>query len=695
MKIGDPCTHPVRPPSTNSHDFGDRGRQGRAGVLGKLAIGDERGLYPVEDALDGELVVGEEDEVQEAATLPTPYLPTQSERDDHELTHAQYRSWCEHCVNGRGVEMQHHLAGDYDERGVATVGFDYMFVTATNVYSRVEWSEAAEDKVDERKVLKVLVVRDFKSKALFAHAVRCKGSDVDGFAVQCVIDDLKWLGYSKVILKSDNEPAIVKLLSESLKALRIEGIEQAMEEHPPPYDPQANGGIEIGVKLVKGHLRTMRSALEARVGYRVPVSHPLMSWLVTYSANILTWFSKGKDGRTAYHRVRGRAFNGKLLHFGEKCRYKCRDGGGDRWSYAVFVGRDNLNGQHVLFDGRLEKITRARTLMRLPNSQKWDSELLAAVNCGPFDLHVAKPAEAIFKDKIESRDQPVDAPVRLARRIYLKPSDFDTFGYTPGCPRCEHALQYGDGRCTAPHSDLCRDRIEAELAKTESGQRRIAAATERITRSTAAAGQRLREDIVQPASQGEIGDGGVVRAQVDNLENPFGFVDAQVDDRVDKHPEDRSRPVRHHVPHNLDEPNEMPVEPLIEDVVDSNPDGMNLDLVVSEKASVALGGCAKMNVCRDVTGRAVDRRGTPGCDVPGRRCVGVVGTGGRGSIREVDGPMLGRSDEAKAAIALEASTSTDGMVEEGVSRCVPEPSAPDVVDGSRIVSGKGSREIAE
>ena len=38
-----------------------------------------------------------------------------------------------------------------------------------------------------------------------------------------------------------------------------------LEEHPPPYDPQANGAIEVGVKLVKGHLKTMRSALEERI----------------------------------------------------------------------------------------------------------------------------------------------------------------------------------------------------------------------------------------------------------------------------------------------------------------------------------------------------------------------------------------------------------------------------------------------
>lgn len=236
----------------------------------------DKGVFPSEDVDDGELVIGEE-EAQAVDTLPTPYLLTQSERDDHELTHATNRSWCEHCVNGRGIDMKHSSA-DQEGRGIAIVGFDYMFVTGSNVYSRVEWSECEERNVDAKDVLKVLVVRDFKSKALFAHAIRCKGADVEGFAVQCVVDDFKWLGCSKVILKSDNERPIVELLTESLKALRVEGIQQAMEEHPPPYDPQSNGGIEVGVKLVKGHLKIMRSALESRVGYKLPVVHPLMAW---------------------------------------------------------------------------------------------------------------------------------------------------------------------------------------------------------------------------------------------------------------------------------------------------------------------------------------------------------------------------------------------------------------------------------
>ena len=109
---------------------------------------------------------------------------------------------------------------------------------------------------------------------MFAHVVPSKGIDEKGFAVDSFVQDVKWLGYSKITLKSENEPAIMKLLGESLRELRIHGLEQTMEEHSPEHDPLSNGSAEVGVRILKGHFRTMRSDLETMLGDRVPVRHP-------------------------------------------------------------------------------------------------------------------------------------------------------------------------------------------------------------------------------------------------------------------------------------------------------------------------------------------------------------------------------------------------------------------------------------
>ena len=78
-----------------------------------------------------------------------------------------------------------------------------------------------------------MVVRDDRSKAIFGHVVPKKGIDEKCFAVDSLVEEVKWLGYTKLTLKSDIEPAIVKLLSEALRELRTNGMSQILEERPP------------------------------------------------------------------------------------------------------------------------------------------------------------------------------------------------------------------------------------------------------------------------------------------------------------------------------------------------------------------------------------------------------------------------------------------------------------------------------
>ena len=66
--------------------------------------------------------------------------------------------------------------------------------------------------------MKVIVIYDSKSKAIFAHAIPQKGIDEAGYCVECFADDILWLGYARVIVRSDNEPAIAKLVREVLAA---------------------------------------------------------------------------------------------------------------------------------------------------------------------------------------------------------------------------------------------------------------------------------------------------------------------------------------------------------------------------------------------------------------------------------------------------------------------------------------------
>ena len=99
--------------------------------------------------------------------------------------------------------------------------------------------------------MKTLVAIDAASGCIFSHVGEEKGVEEDRYSVDKLVDDIEWLRCRQVILKSDNEPAIIQVLREKLKALKVSTVDRAMEEHPAPYDSKANGAVENAVEQVQ------------------------------------------------------------------------------------------------------------------------------------------------------------------------------------------------------------------------------------------------------------------------------------------------------------------------------------------------------------------------------------------------------------------------------------------------------------
>ena len=114
------------------------------------------------------------------------------------------------------------------EHEIPRVGVDYFFVTDGGVYTRkeldfpldAEGEKKLEKSRSEGKVLKCLVVRCHESKNTFGHAIPQKGVDEDKYVVQLVTNDVEWMGYTKLLVKSDNEPSLGALVRQSLEAIR-------------------------------------------------------------------------------------------------------------------------------------------------------------------------------------------------------------------------------------------------------------------------------------------------------------------------------------------------------------------------------------------------------------------------------------------------------------------------------------------
>ena len=137
----------------------------------------------------------------------------------------------------------------------------------------------------------ILVIEDDTSKTVMAHMLPRKG--VDEYAVERLKQDIGLLGYKRIVLKSDQEPAILALKAE---VKRTSGVE-IVPELSPVGESQSNGRAERAVRTTKGQFRTMKEALDSRYKDRIPASHPVLSWMPRHSAASVTRHQVGKDGK--------------------------------------------------------------------------------------------------------------------------------------------------------------------------------------------------------------------------------------------------------------------------------------------------------------------------------------------------------------------------------------------------------------
>ena len=80
------------------------GALGSQGGLGCDEAAEMRGEEE-EGAEDKEEDEEEVEEGRKVKGMPTPQTVSRREREEHELTHLPYRSWCPRCVRGRGRNM--------------------------------------------------------------------------------------------------------------------------------------------------------------------------------------------------------------------------------------------------------------------------------------------------------------------------------------------------------------------------------------------------------------------------------------------------------------------------------------------------------------------------------------------------------------------------------------------------------------
>ena len=162
-----------------------------------------------------------------------PGKPTEEERERHNKTHLPFRPWCPVCVEAKGTEDPHRRASPDRVHEVPQISMDYK--------SFRQSTPGEEDKGT------AIVFKDRDTKTIYGHLVEEKGVG-DGWITKRLVEDIESLGYAEVGIKTDGEPALVQVAKE-VQRLRTH---KTLLEHPPAYDPKANGAAEKAVDMFMG-----------------------------------------------------------------------------------------------------------------------------------------------------------------------------------------------------------------------------------------------------------------------------------------------------------------------------------------------------------------------------------------------------------------------------------------------------------
>ena len=428
----------------------------------------------------------DEEEAHSAGVQRTPVLPSQNEIDEHNLTHLPFRDWCPFCIRGRGLSSGHFARKTPEESQVPTISIDYCFLG---------------DETTRDTDLPVLVVRDRRTKSVWAHPVPAKGVE-NPFGAKQLLKDIESTGYKRVNLKGDQEASIRAIMQQAKNGFQGECI---IEEAPVEGHAKSNGEAERAIQMVQGMARTLKEFVEYYAEVEFKADHPALTWLVEHAATLLTLFHKGapKDGMTAYQRLKGKTWRVPLPSWGELVEFRLRGNSkmGARWQPGIFVGVNRNTTEKAV--ATPEGIHWVVSLRRKPELARWDGALLKKVKGVPWDLAGGNSGSWLDRPlslraevpEVEVREP---EPFRLepgTRNLYITQKNLEKYGYTAGCPACESA-QRGKRKPGIAHSHGCRVRIEAAAASDPAEKERY----DRALMKAAEAAAR-KDNVQEPADE--------------------------------------------------------------------------------------------------------------------------------------------------------------------------------------------------
>ena len=95
-------------------------------------------------------------------------------------------------------------------------------------------------------------------------------------------------------------------------------------EASPVGSSGSNGRVERAIQSVQDQVRVMRVAFQDRWKVDVSHRHAVFPWMLEYAAHLLNRYEVGRDGRTAFERLKAKKAKPLGMEFGELVQWRTR-----------------------------------------------------------------------------------------------------------------------------------------------------------------------------------------------------------------------------------------------------------------------------------------------------------------------------------------------------------------------------------
>ena len=173
---------------------------------------------------------------------------------------------------------------------------------------------------------------------------------------------------------------------------------------------------------------------------KIDATHTIWPWIAEHAGFLLTRFEVGRDGKTAYERLKGKSAKVQGMSFAGRIWWKRKRAGGPlgkltcMWEDGVYLNVKATTAEVIV--GNRNGVWLTRTVRRTPAEERWDRSNLEMVVAVPLrkneddpmmDGERLKSEVKVMVKKYKERWE-AEKHVPIPKRVYISRANLEEFG---------------------------------------------------------------------------------------------------------------------------------------------------------------------------------------------------------------------------------------------------------------------------